>query len=374
MEQIRVGIVTYYFGRNYGSVLQAYALQEIIKELGCKVKVIDYHNTNYKLSKRWRAMYYLNVLSTIMIHPSTLKPFLDNKKRNKKNGNYVGEDVFSDFVKKNISLHQFESSIQIKENDYYVCGSDQIWSLALPGLNYATFLRFCKKSQRVSYAPSFGTDTVPNYNKRQLAKYLEGFSRISVREISAQQLVRNLINQEPELVLDPVLLAGTEFWKKRIVKSPYAGYIVCYFLNNSNEATDFLRKALSEDKRKVVWIATGIEPFVSSDDVIRPTPFQYVSIISEAAHVYTDSFHGTAFSVIWHTPFTVFRRSYEENDGQQTRIDSLLEITKLRGRLFDKTFNSEGVQMIPDFTEADIALAKLSIKSKEFLVKSLKRD
>lgn len=372
LARSKVGIITYYFGKNYGSVLQAYALQEMIKDQGYDVSIIDYQDMSCELSKKWRVHYYFNVLTTVVRYPSQLKPFLRSKKKTADGSRKLPKDVFRDFIKENLELYQFASSNQINEFDSYVCGSDQIWGLSLPGLNYTTFLRFCDKQKRIAYAPSFGLDEVPYYNRKQLVKYLSEFSCLSVREISAKKLIEKLTSKTPTLVLDPVLLAGAEFWQKRIGVSSYSNCIVCYFLDSSNEAKRHLTKKLLSEKRTVVWIETGVEAFETSYIRISPTPLEYVSLISAASQVYTDSFHGTAFSIMMHTPFTVFKRNYGENPGQQTRIDSLLEITQMKDRLYEDSLHDNNRQVKSDFAAADISLKELRTVSIKYLCDSLK--
>lgn len=326
----RVGIVTYIKNVNYGSVLQAFALQEFIASLGYDAGIVDFLDMSNAANRRERRLRLLSGgLWAIRAPHATLELRL-------RTGHAHGQPnekrvTFDDFERERIRF--FNDAIE-KRRDYcsFVCGSDQIWNLSVPGLHRTFFLRFASPAQRVAYAPSFGSDVVPSFNRRRLKKWISGFRAVSVREASGVDIVSNLTGNEPFCALDPVLLAGSQFWRAEIAEakcqnevSIHEDYLLCYFLSDNDPAISMAMKEANRVGRQILWVETGVRP-PKGVKVLTPSPLEFVSLVDGAACFATDSFHGLAFALMLKTPFLLFNRAYEANAKQATRIESLLNI------------------------------------------------
>lgn len=333
LPKAMVGIVTYIHTMNYGSILQAFALQEAVKKLGYKPVFIDHLDMSNSRSAKERVLHVLSSLIWAIRAPQmTLK--LRTKSGHARTQSEEKSDAFSRFESENFSFFQGDYS-KAKDISAFICGSDQVWSLSVPGLHRVFFLRFANRNERIAYAASFGTEIVPSCNKLRLARWLSDFDFISVREQSGVTIVRELTGKEVPQVLDPVLLVGKEFWKAEINGDIIVNrshwdneYILVYMLSDSEEAVDYLSHEADARGIPLLWIDTGVEQ-PNTAELVCPNPLEFVSLIYGAKLVATDSFHGLAFSLLFNKNFILINRRYETNSGQSTRVDSLLNLVSL---------------------------------------------
>lgn len=322
----RVGIVTYIRSANYGSALQAFALQECVSLMGYDSYLIDWLDLS---SWRNRAERYMHIASqllwTIKAPRSSLRLRL-----------HTGHSHAQTKEKRQAFALFEKRCLRIMGGDYaqpgafnaFICGSDQVWSLSMPGLHRTFFLRFAPPAKRIAYAPSFGADSVPPYNRKILSRYLGGMTYISVRERSGVQIVKEATGRDVPCVLDPVLLAGEEFWRNRTaqpiidVREPY---VLAYLLSDNEPACEHIKKYAESRGARLVWVESGV-PAPDGAEVVTPGPMEFVSLVAGASGVATDSFHGLAFSLLFRRPFMLFNRVYESNSAQGTRMESLLEL------------------------------------------------
>ena len=235
---------------------------------------------------------------------------------------------------------------------------------------YLFFLRFCEKSKRISYAASFGATTVPKYNEKILREYLDGFASISVRENVGIEIVQNNSSNIATHVLDPVLLVEKSFWKQFStgIITP-SQYLIAYFLSNPASYVDSIREYAKANGLKVIWISTGHETPIENEDVIEPSPREFLDYIDMSNFVCTDSLHGTEFAIVFHKQFITFPRKYKIVPEQHSRITSLLRMTKLESRLFDD--NNANWDNTIDYDYSESVLEELRGKSIDFLSNSL---
>ena len=328
----RVGIVTYIHNVNYGSALQAFALQEVIEGMGYRAEIVDYLDTSHAGNARERRRRLASGLFGMLRAPRAALR-LRVKSGHARTQSAEKTLVFKRFEEDRLHLSREDYTLD-GAYDAFVCGSDQVWSLAEPGLNRTFFLRFTPSSKRVAYAPSFGSDVVPTYNRKRLASWLAGFSHISVREESGVAIVRDVMGSSPERVLDPVLLAGGAFWKGLLASMPEAqhlmpgSYALGYILSDNEPAALNAARLAQEHGVELLWIDTGVDAPPGAS-VVTPDPLELVALIRDAAWVATDSFHGLAFSLMLGRGFYLFNRAYEGNARQSTRIDSMLSVVNL---------------------------------------------
>ena len=195
----RVGIVTYIRSANYGSALQAFALQEHVASLGYDACLVDWLDPTNHRNKIERIRHIASqLLWTIRAPRASLSLRLNTGYSHMQS--QEKREAFSAFEQRCL---RYSSGDYARPGvfDAFICGSDQVWSLSMPGLHRTFFLRFAQESRRISYAPSFGTDVVPRHNRRILARYLNGMAHISVREHSGVHIVKEATGRERGFVL-----------------------------------------------------------------------------------------------------------------------------------------------------------------------------
>lgn len=167
-------------------------------------------------------------------------------------------------------------------------------------------------------------------------------------------------------------MVGKNYWQNKIRKIEpliQGKYILCYFLNNSTCGEAVAIKLSKKTGYRIVCIVTGNKS-TSIGDNCYPTPLEFVKLIDEAEYVVTDSFHGVAFSILMNTNFYVVKREYMVEDGQQTRIDSILNIVGLEETLVKSSFDFH--KDIICFKKINLILEKEQEISRKYLINALR--
>lgn len=322
---MRVGIMTFLHNDNYGSALQAYALQRALRTLGAEAEHIDYAPTPREKLR--------NLLRSGNSPRLVLEGMRKRGVRAREEGAQRKADSFAPFYQANVRLSprcgdHAALARQAEVYDLLVCGSDQIWSPTW--LNPAYFLDFAMKGQRrVAYAPSLGVKTLPNPRKqRHIQELLRGFERLSVREQEGARLLETLLPGAQVPVLpDPVcLLTRAEWLELARLPGRKHPYVLCYFLGESPEYWQRVERLRERTGLRVKVIPLTAEAYRQPYDLCEGLgPQEFLGYVAEAAVVCTDSFHGTTFSALFQRPFEVFRRDREDDPASRnSRVDHLL--------------------------------------------------
>lgn len=336
----KVAIVNRTNLKNYGSVLQVYALCEVVKNLGYDVEVI-WESGNLSKNYDFRLNKVVSTGFKLITHPKLLKSTFSNIR-------YVQQRIISEqtiqmfdsFVNSHIKRTFYSAKMMNKHKvgkmfDKFICGSDQIWCTTTLYVDPLMYLRFVPKEKRIAYAPSLGRDYIPNYNKREMRKYIMDIPNISVREYVGQKLIQKLTGRDVSVVLDPTLLISQEEWNRvKRVDENKEGYIVCYFLNTPMEETQQkMLRFVKKNRKKVIALNSRLEHMEDELVVLYPDcgPQEFIGYISNAEYVLTDSYHGMLFSIIYHRQFWSIAREYGEFD-QSSRQLSILQMLGLEDR------------------------------------------
>lgn len=319
----RVGMITFLHNDNYGSTLQAWALQKAVSELGYAAEHIDYKPSQ------------VEKIRNLLASGNSPKLILEGlKKKAVKAGNQGARSKsasFADFYRRHMRLSSVCADHaalkkQARQYDVLLCGSDQIWSPVW--LNPAYFLDFAPKQPKVAYAPSLGVSHAPSQRKaRRMAGLIKHFSAVSVREREGAQLLEPMLGYPPAVMPDPVCLQTREAWQA-LAEHPHCPqpYLLCYFIGDDPSYWQHVEE-LSRKTGLMVKVIPVTEnayrqPYDLADGL---SPQQWLGWLDEAACICTDSFHGTVFASILQRPFSVLRR-YRDDDpeSKNSRIDNLM--------------------------------------------------
>lgn len=345
---MRIGIVTFYHADNYGAVLQAYALQEYLRQAGYLVKIIRY-NFDYqppvgppRQFRRWFAE---------RAGRSLLGTYLKWQQLWKRSRFRRFREQCLDLSAPYANIDELASSSP--DCEVYVCGSDQVWNpdyVSRQNVRRACFLDFGSPSvMRIAYSASFGCDALDQSYRKQNAPLLRRFFRISVREASAVPLVRQLTGQDAVCLPDPTLLLERAAYEKLAVAHPAVrrNYVFFYGLSGI-PATELvgLQRRLRQDRGQPILSPFPLcLPWSDFARSVYPDPRQWLFLIANAAAVVTNSFHGTVFSILYERPF-VSLRLRGRMAGRNNRMASLLERVGLADRLIDARDHDAAVSLL----------------------------
>ena len=321
---MKTGILTYHNTRNCGALLQAYALQKTLFDMGIDNDIIDYCcpkiDETYKLKK-------LNEIKNIKEFIKWTLTINSAKKSQKK---------FDEFKRQYLKLSEiYSSDTIIKANNLYdafITGSDQVWNFNLNGNDYTYLLNFASDDKiKLSYAASMGSENIGKENEKIFAKALSQFSSISVREKNLKEYVDRILEIDSKLVLDPTLLLEKEEYNfSESTKIINPKYIFVYTIA-STPNIEKAAKALSQKTGyPIIW---GHMSYRKKKGVINKTdisPDEFVNYIKNAEYVLTSSFHGMALSIVMEKQFFYDLDTKKQNNN--SRLETLAEILGLQER------------------------------------------
>ena len=340
---MKIGILTQPLHNNYGGILQAYALQKVLKDMGHEVWTVDsqFEKKSFLtfliiLFKRFVLKYILNRKDIKTLIP--IKPNTSEKE-------FISQHLTL-FIKENINtteettLNNLEKLVEEYQFKAMVVGSDQVWRPKYSPKLDAYFLKplTMQNIKRIAYAASFGTDCW-EFSKSQTKQYselLKIFDLITVREDSAVKLCNEKFKAPATRVLDPTLLLTKENYIKLIsnnISDKSKDYILIYALDASRVLESRIKKIFNELNCEIKIIEP--EKPLDSDfrenlnDYILPPVELWVHDFFNAKYVITDSFHGSVFSILFHKPFL----SLGNVKRGLSRFESLLNLLKLENRL-----------------------------------------
>ena len=334
---MKIGILTLPLHTNYGGILQAYALQQVLQGMGHEAMVLDEEKQFHFSLKRRIEMYVkgkvkrlLQGKNAIIYSPEYYKQLW--AARTRYTGQFVSEHIVRRVVKD-------VSEISEGEFDAFVVGSDQIWraryAQPFPGVGNA-FLLFSKgwNIKRISYAASFGTDNW-EYNKSDTVNcsmMAQAFDAISVREASGIMLCREYLGVDAQQNIDPTLLLDADDYvklvKRNTPQSP--GTLMCYALDQGKEVEDIVSCIAKEKMLTPFYANSQTENHrLTLEERVQPPVEQWLQGFRDAEFVVTDSFHACIFSILYRKPFVVIGNKCRG----MTRFESLLQIFGLEGRL-----------------------------------------
>ena len=361
---MKIKTITCHHSYNHGAMLQAYALVSYLQSLGHDVKVIDYHPiyqpecaVNFKFVPSRYNYPIINYLYCLAKHN---KNKLEQRRRN------VFEAFFNKFIPitdvKYCNIEDLNNNPP--QGDLYIAGSDQIWNATFPnGKDPAYYLDFGSPKRKISYAASFATNILLSGTESFVTKMLNNFNSISVREYSGLQIL-NSLGFNGVCVVDPVFLLDTENWNKLVNNVGYNdNYILTYDYEIHNSQIGYVAKRLAKMYNCKLYSIGPYNLNYADKSYVDLGPDSFVSLIKNARCIVSNSFHASAFSIIYNKDFFVVKRK----DGLNDRMRDLLVHYGILERMIDRRTDNSILFKHINYDKLNSILAKDIDYSKEFL-------
>ena len=368
---MKIDVITRHAVPNYGSLLQTYATQKTLEKLGYEAEIIDYIRDDEKYKnlvnslvkgKKWDKNIILREVYKIIQRPNYGTMY---KKFKKYRENFL-----------NLTEIEYRNLDELKKNkpiaDIYCSGSDQIWgNIGKDEYDPVYFLEFLNGERCFSYSASFGKSELDKKLDNNLKQLLSKYETLLVREDTAKEILINKGFKNVEQVLDPTLLLSKEEWSNiSSKKKNRKKYILVYQLHASKDFDKYAKKVKKKTGMKLLRISPSLYHITRSGKLIYlPNQYEFLRYFKNAEYILTDSFHATAFSIIFNKNFSVILPG-----KTSTRITSLLKMTNLESRIiknFDdfsninKNINYEEINNILQIKrEESIELLKEAIQGK----------
>ena len=375
-EHLKIANLTLDGYFNYGNVLQRYAVCNLLMGLGADVEslwcsqqagFLPYLQSHYpwmKDSWDWKTWVKLGInwkgaTSKLLsgreaweaARSAGIKSFVDR---------YIPMRYNVDFAK------------VADEYDYFVTGSDQVWNPYFADLE-KLFIKFAPREKRIAYAASISCPEIPSKDLQGFIDGINGMKAISVREQAGAELIEQLTGRKVEVVADPTMLVAAEKWREIARKPSWLKgdeeILTTYFLGKRPD--EVINRLAMEHGLKVVNI---LDEHVFEHYAVAPE--EWLWLIDHAKLMYTDSFHGTVFSILFRRPFVVAERIEAGCASKMTsRIDTLLGKFGLEARRGTK----ENGYMIANpmsmqYGDVEMVLAKDRQRAEAYLRRALDLD
>lgn len=367
----KVGIITFHNSYNCGSMLESYAMQTILEKRNIKAEIVNFSSDGQKeLYSVWFKNNTLrNILKNVILILAHRRLVNNNNK-------------YEEFKNKNFKLSKsYNDNSKIDEKDYtiVVAGSDQIWNITIKDSDDAYFLNWVKSARKVAYAPSFGAKNILKYSKnaKKYMDYLNDFDALSIRENNGKFWIKQLINKNVDVLLDPTMLLEQEEYNKIIandVKIDYK-YIFFYSPTFNPEICRYVKKIADKYNLKVITWSTKsyYTKMIGRFGFILPeyeNPAIYLYLIKNAELILTTSYHGTIFSTIYRKKFITIKNG--EMYGEDDRVITLLEQMDMLDRLIPYKFDSDFNYLADvDYSKYDKKISKLRKKSIDYIDRNI---
>ena len=358
---MKIKTITCHDVYNVGASLQAYALVKYLRNLGHQVEIIDYKPTylqHYQLTGVSNPQYDKPVLREIYQLLKLPGRIVARKGRRKKRFDDFTEKYLPRTSRSYSSLDELLNDIP--EAELYIAGSDQIWNpLFQNGKDPSFFLQFVPdNSKKISYAASFAVDAISGEDSRRMMSWLNSLDAISVREKSGVQLLSKM-GLHGVQVCDPVFLLKRTVWEQLAICPTDKNYLLVYDFDNNPEIQKIANKLSKKRNLKIV----SVFHMKGADEIYKEMgPKEFIGSVLNADTVLSNSFHATAFSLIFQKDFFVVNRKESIN----TRMRDLLEPIGLSSRLITYSDNLDYITL-SEWINARRVMGEIIEKSKQFL-------
>ncbi len=348
---------------NYGAALHSYAFQKYLETLNINNVIINYYPQNVKFrnhfkkikelvkNKRYKEIvFYLKYMFLLKIK---LRKILS-------------------FFKKNctITKHRYDvkTLIFLKKINRFVCETDVTWHKFSKGYDrgFMCDLENMKYKPNIAYSIDFGSKDINDKNAKQLQEFAKNFKYISIRNIFKLDYFKNIIQRDDVvLTIDPVFLLKSQEWQK-IIKAPLEENFIFVYNCKENDYNMLKQaKKYAKEKKKKIVIINSCDKFIAD---YRTYNFslhgieEFLGYIEKADCIFTNSYHGICFSIIFKKQFICFDRQ-----GNNDKIATLLQLFDLYTQLYDENKNIVDIDYKKVFEKLHMYVAD----SKKFIEQSL---
>lgn len=368
----KIDVMTFHRAHNFGSVLQAYALQTFIEKLH-QESHIDMEYTLIDFFTRDQEELY-NIYKRCNCPQNIIKNMIAFRYAKQLKMKY---NKFDAFIEKYFKLtKRYYNETELIQDppraNYYLSGSDQIWNVRARDSSTAYYLNFVNSGKRLSYAASLGPMKIDwrKYNSTECANALQKYAAVSVREQGSLENIQAISHIKCSIHVDPTLLLTAEEWRKIQSDANYKGgqYILLYCLEPSKEQI-----RIADAVSKKLNLPVIILRYNNKNDMFNhfvkkydSGPADFLAYIDHAALVLSSSFHGTVFSIIYHKPF------YSLNGLTDNRISSILRKTNMLDRSLESLNDVERVNLSePNDVSIEELIDQEKTRSREYLMEAL---
>lgn len=343
---MKIGILTASRTDNNGTDLQALAMQNLFQRLGATdVEIIDYVcdkiDTKQPIQITPRNLFYLFII-------------LYNKYSHRKFRNKYFNKSKQTFDKSNIHKIPY---------DIIVVGSDQIWNLDLTGGDTSFFLPFTRDGlYKYSYAASLGVAKTEEWDQcYKIEELLNDFNKVSVRESSAIDALER-IGVKSNSDLDPILMGSKEDWSKFIKPVKRRKYILIYLVSFNPNAIEYAQIQAKLKGLHVIMLNAGIKHWKGIEQRYFVSVEEWLSLMSNADLIITDSYHGLSFAVLFQRDFRLFLlSSFSTNNSRMIDLVEKLKLTEY-------IVNSQSIVNRPiDWSKVELSLKQLIFDSEQYV-------
>ena len=385
----KIGLCVRYDCNNYGSMLQILATQKAIEDCGYEYEHIRYDKKTIGFFiKNLNRLFNPYFIRGKLMELQKKKGLAFNDEVNR--GNTTRLEMFKQYrdqyIKPYSPVYKGYNRLVNGAKNYsaVMVGSDQLWTPAGLQSKFYNLLFVPDGIRKIAFATSFGVTEIPSNQLKLTKKFLDRIEYLSVREVSGAKIIEELTGREALVAVDPTLLYTGEEWLKifPFEQRHKEKYVFAYFLGTSIKHRKIVENFADEKGLKIVT-CPAMDEFVEYDTTFgdyrdyEVGPVEFLNLIRGAEYVFTDSFHGTIFSILNHKKFVTFNRYSDEiRKGKNTRIDSLLGQLDLDDRRCIEQYDQVTEIAIKeiDYTEVDKKLSDLRRASKTFINIALNGD
>lgn len=329
----KIGIITYFNIDNYGSSLQAFALSKIVSEKGYFIEFLNVKEEAAISKILHKAYVFLVMMIKQILNKEArevnkeIKTLKDNSNKNISDSVHEKFELFRRQSFNCITIGRLKLK-HLAKKDYicFICGSDQIWSPLSLHLSGYKFLNFAPRGKRIAYAPSFGVNRIPSYNKKRIGKLIKRIDYLSIREEHGKKIIERDYGMDAQVVCDPTLLITASEWRtlyegctNLMIGEPYA---ILYFFEKPE--LSIISSIKDYCKKNNIHPISFFDLGDNEIELVEASPMEFLKIIDQSKCVFTSSFHGCVFSIVFNKRFCVFQRKHSQNVKQSSRIESLL--------------------------------------------------
>lgn len=358
---------------NFGSILQAYALQQALGALGFRSRIID----DKSFVKLKGVRNHLGFIKSLLLRPVW---HYYNHVKYRRYRNFIEEYIYVDYSWIN------EQDL-LARYDTFICGSDQIWSSLLPnhhdGFYFASFVPE-DNYLKIAYAPSIGSKQFDDRYAEMAKPWMQSFKALSSREQAGAEIISKITGRDDvEVVIDPTLLLPSSHWEALLADKahgtePKKKSLVAYFLTY-NEEYLAVSKQIAAAKGLDLVIIGQDERMKKYAQTYLPAlgPLEFLNAMARAEYVITDSFHGTIFAIHFKRPFITVKRFKEgQNNNQNSRIENLFNILGITDNLLGvdelkAAYETSDYPEIPEWGKIEAEIERSRRASQKFIKRNL---